>query len=140
VIVPARLDYALLALLSLARAPAERTKVDVIATEHALSRKFLAHTLTTLRDAGMVVTRRGASGGYRLARPASEISVVDVFDALSVSRSPTARPNGHSSTAGSATAWRRIEDVVRTGLGALSIADLATPATPARAPRRSRSS
>lgn len=143
VIVPARLDYALRALLSLTVASTERTKVDVIATDHGLSRKFLAHTLTTLRDAGMVVTRRGASGGYWLARPAHEISVVEVFDAISrVQPAPVAAPsrNGNQAAALSATAWDRIEQSLRAGLGRLTIADLAAPATPVRAPRRSRSS
>jgi Rrf2 family protein len=138
VIVPARLDYAVRAMLSLAQASTERTKVDVIAIEHDLSRKFLAHTLTTLRNAELVVTRRGASGGYWLARPATEIAVVEVFDAISHGEHAyaTAPSDGDDQGAtGSAAAWWRIEQAVRTSLGALTLADLAAAATPGRAPR-----
>ena len=148
VIVPARLDYALRAMVSLALASTERTKVDVIATDHALSRKFLAHTLTTLRDAGMVATRRGASGGYQLARPAAEITVAEVFDAIRGPEPTVARtaPDGSQAAALSTTAWDRIEQTLRAGLGALTLAELtgtgsrATPGSGARrahAPRPS---
>jgi Rrf2 family protein len=127
VIVPARLDYAVRAMVSLALASTERTKVDVIATDHDLSRKFLAHTLTRLRDAGMVATRRGASGGYQLARPAAEISVADVFDAVSPRDVREARTfrNGSQAAALSAAAWNRIEAALRAGLGTLTVAELA---------------
>ncbi len=116
VIVPARLDYALRAMLSLAHASTDRTKIDVIATEHDLSRKFLAHTLTTLRDAGLVVTRRGANGGYWLSRPADQISVVEVFDAISPTEpEAVAAPgaNGHQAATRSAAAWHHIERALR---------------------------
>jgi Rrf2 family protein len=137
VIVPARLDYALRAMLSLAAASADRTKLEVIAGEHGLSRKFLAHTLTTLRDAGLVVTWRGATGGYRLARPASDISVAEVFDAISKVEpaGPTRNRPGASAAARTTQAWSRIERAVREGLGAVTIAELVAPATPGRAPR-----
>jgi Rrf2 family protein len=127
VIVPARLDYALRALVSLALASTERTKVDVIATDHELSRKFLASTLTTLRDAGMVATRRGASGGYRLARPPAEITVVEVFDAISVRVPDTAdaAPTANRAAVRSAAAWSAIEQTMRAGLGSLTLAELA---------------
>jgi Rrf2 family protein len=44
--------------------------------------KFLEGILTQLRRAGLVLSKRGAEGGYRLARPAAEIAVADVFRAL----------------------------------------------------------
>ena len=44
--------------------------------------KFLEGILTQLRRAGLVVSKRGAEGGYRLARPATRIAVADVFRAL----------------------------------------------------------
>ena len=138
VIVPVRLDYALRALLSLSLASTERTKVDVIAADHGLSRKFLAHTLTALRDAGMVATRRGASGGYQLARPPTSITVTEVFDTISGTGPGAAvlPTSANQAAARSEAAWFRIEQVMRTGLGTLTIADLAAPTTPGRAPRR----
>ena len=83
VVVPAQLDYAIRGLVSLALATDDRTKIEVLADEHGLSPKFLAQVLATLRNAGIVLTHRGSDGGYRLARPPEEISVIEVFDLLS---------------------------------------------------------
>ncbi len=136
VIVPARLDYAVRAMVSLALAPTERVKVDVIATDHDLSRKFLAHTLTTLRDRGLVATRRGTSGGYQLARPATEITMTDVFDAISTADRGASVPaqDGSQAAVLSTAAWNRIDQALRGGLGALTVADLAGTSR-GRAPR-----
>jgi Rrf2 family protein len=53
-----------------------------IAAEEAIPRKFLETILAQLRDHGFVDSRRGALGGYRLARPASEIAVADLLRAV----------------------------------------------------------
>ena len=55
----------------------------MIATDHGLSRKFLAQVLVSLRNAGIVDTHRGSDGGYGLARRPDEIRIIEVFDALS---------------------------------------------------------
>lgn len=44
--------------------------------------KFLENILTELRRAEIVATQRGVEGGYRLAKPADEITVADVIRAL----------------------------------------------------------
>jgi Rrf2 family protein len=56
--------------------------VDTLASRQALPRKFLEAILGDLRRAGVVVSRRGPSGGYTLSRPAAEISLGDVFRAV----------------------------------------------------------
>ncbi|MGZ4800516.1 MAG: RrF2 family transcriptional regulator, partial [Acidimicrobiia bacterium] len=71
-VVPAQLDYAIRGLVSLALATDDRTKIEVLAGDHGLSRKFLAQVLVVLRDAGIVSTHRGSDGGYGLARPPEE--------------------------------------------------------------------
>jgi len=53
-----------------------------IAQRHGISKKFLDAILADLRLAGIVVTRKGRSGGYRLARPADVISVGEVLRVL----------------------------------------------------------
>jgi len=57
-------------------------KADVIAHEHGLPFKFLEGILGALRTAGLVMTRRGAEGGYRLARAPQNITVADIVRAL----------------------------------------------------------
>jgi Rrf2 family protein len=79
--IPARVDYGLRALLELARL-GEPATAESIATAQHLPTKFLAAILNDLRRAGLVLSQRGLSGGYRLGRPASEITVADVMRAL----------------------------------------------------------
>lgn len=59
-----------------------------IAERQAISKRYLEHMMTLLRNSGLVVAERGASGGYRLSRPASEIRLDEVFEALEGELSP----------------------------------------------------
>jgi Rrf2 family protein len=80
--VSAKVDYALRALLELAAAPPGPVKGERLATAQGIPPKFLENILTELRRAEIVASQRGVDGGYRLAKPASEISVADVVRAL----------------------------------------------------------
>jgi Rrf2 family protein len=53
-----------------------------IAERQAISKRYLEHMMTQLRNSGLVMAERGASGGYRLGRPASEIRLDEIFEAL----------------------------------------------------------
>jgi len=67
--------YALKALLILAaRVPGEAMPIGEIARTTNIPHKFLEAILLILKRANLVVSARGKSGGYSLARPASEIS------------------------------------------------------------------
>ncbi len=125
VVVPAQLDYAIRGLVSLALATDDRTKIEVLATDHDLSRKFLAQVLVTLRNAGIVTTHRGSDGGYGLARHPADICIVDVFDALSPGLAYEPRPtNGSDAAALTQDAWARLATAVRDSLRRLTLADL----------------
>ena len=82
--ITARLDYATRALFVLAAAPDdELVKSDAIAQQQGLpSKKFLEHILCELRHAGLLTSKRGNLGGFRLARPADEITLADIVYAL----------------------------------------------------------
>jgi len=83
--ISARTDYAIRALLMLAeqahtaQSPNIPVSVDTLASRQTLPRKFLEAILGDLRRAGIVVSQRGPSGGYTLARPAAQISLGDIF-------------------------------------------------------------
>jgi Rrf2 family protein len=81
--VSAKTDYALRAAVELAAAP-EGTPVkgERLATTQSIPLRFLENILLQLRHAGIIESRRGADGGYRLARPAAEISLADVIRAI----------------------------------------------------------
>jgi Rrf2 family protein len=57
-------------------------KGERIATAQAIPLRFLENILMQLRHAGLVESRRGADGGYRLARPAGEVTLADVIRAI----------------------------------------------------------
>lgn len=81
--VSAKTDYAIRAALELAAAPDERpVKGERIATAQAIPLRFLENILMQMRQAGLVESRRGADGGYRLAKPAAEITLARVIRAI----------------------------------------------------------
>jgi Rrf2 family transcriptional regulator, cysteine metabolism repressor len=53
-----------------------------IARRQEISKRYLEHMMTLLRNRGLVVAERGASGGYRLARAPGEIKLSEIFEAL----------------------------------------------------------
>lgn len=77
----ARVDYALRAAAELAAADGGRT-VDQLSTAQQIPSKYLETILGELRRAQILRSQRGPEGGFRLARPAEEISIADVIRAL----------------------------------------------------------
>lgn len=75
--------YGLKALVHLAHLPAGQLAfVNDIASVNNIPKKFLDAILGELRNAGFVQSRKGKGGGYRLARPASDIKVGHVVRVL----------------------------------------------------------
>jgi Rrf2 family protein len=77
--VNAKVDYALRALTELANVAPGPMKAEAIARAQGIPPKFLENILLELRHAGIVLSQRGAEGGYRLGRPANEITLADVI-------------------------------------------------------------
>ncbi len=76
-------DYAVRAMLALSRHPnGELVSVRRIAGEMDIPGRFLPQVMGDLGRAGLVEAATGRSGGYRLSRPPTEISVLDVIDAV----------------------------------------------------------
>jgi Rrf2 family protein len=81
--VSAKTDYALRAAVELAAAPeGAPVKGEKLSRSQSIPLRFLENILLQLRHAGIIESRRGADGGYRLARPASEITLADVIRAI----------------------------------------------------------
>ena len=82
-------EYALRAMVELARRPGERlVPAREIATSQSIPLRFLEQQLAALHKAGLVESFRGAGGGCRLARDPAEIRVADVVDAMEGSLYP----------------------------------------------------
>ncbi|TLY25571.1 MAG: Rrf2 family transcriptional regulator [Nitrospirae bacterium] len=76
-------EYGIMAVLDLALANGSApVQAKAIADRQGIPLRFLEHILSALKHAGLVESARGAHGGYRLAKPASEIRIGDVIQAV----------------------------------------------------------
>ena len=83
--VSAKADYAVRAMVELAAADsseAEPAKGETLATAQAIPLRFLENILGELRVHGLVHSRRGADGGYWLARDAGDVSLAEIIRAV----------------------------------------------------------
>ena len=75
--------YAVLALAELARSDGSGpVPIGELARKREVPVQFLEQLFSTLRRAGILISHRGAKGGYTLARPADQITVLEVVQAL----------------------------------------------------------
>ncbi len=75
-------DYAVRAVLYLARNSDQRTATSVIAEEQRIPPSFLAKIVSQLSIAGLLHTSRGAHGGVTLARDPKDITLLEVIEAI----------------------------------------------------------
>ena len=82
VYISAKVDYAVRALCTLADADGKAVTAEALAKSQNLPAKFLESILNDMRRAGLLLSQRGAEGGYRLSRPAESITVAEVIRPL----------------------------------------------------------
>lgn len=130
--VSARVDYGVRALAELARrSEGQLVTSEELAGVQGLPVKFLESILTQLRRAGLVVSKRGAVGGFRLSRDADQIAIAEVFRALD---GPIAAVRGQAPEdleySGAAEhlgeVWIATRAALRTVLEVVTLADLAS--------------
>ena len=80
--ISARAEYAVRALAELASNGGGPLTVADLAAAQDIPARFLQNILQQLRQRSLVLSQRGADGGYRLARPADEISIADILRAI----------------------------------------------------------
>ncbi len=81
--ISAKVDYAVRAAVELAAATDDKpVKAERIATAQDIPLNFLENILGELRHSGIVRSHRGAEGGFRLAKPAAELTVADIIRAV----------------------------------------------------------
>src|SRR3954471_6174746 len=107
--ISAKAEYACLALLALAQQgpDAPPLRIREIAEAHGIPERYLVQILLQLKGAGLVVSTRGAAGGYRLARPATAISLREVLAAIDGPEEPLREPQGPSAQV-LASVWEHI--------------------------------
>jgi Rrf2 family protein len=81
--ISAKAEYAVRALLVLAADPDKRPiSGEAIARSQNMPPKFVENTLVELRRIGLVASQRGAAGGFKLGRPAEQITIADIIRAV----------------------------------------------------------
>jgi Rrf2 family protein len=134
--ISAKVDYAVRAAVELAAAPDEKpVKAERIATAQGIPLNFLENILGELRHQGIVRSHRGAEGGFRLAKPADQVTVADIIRAV---EGPLASVRGgppeEAAYGGAAEALPRVWIAVRQSLRKVAehvtIADIATGKLP----------
>ncbi|HET9728489.1 MAG TPA: Rrf2 family transcriptional regulator [Acidimicrobiia bacterium] len=143
--ISAKADYAVRAAVELAAAERDGMPVkgEELARNQDIPKNFLENILTELRRAGIVRTRRGAEGGYQLARPAAEVAVADVLRAV---EGPLAAVQGirpdELQYGGAAEAlpevWVALRASLRDVLEHVTLADIARSKLPAAVKQRTR--
>jgi Rrf2 family protein len=134
--ITAKIDYAVRAGAELAAAPkGEWLNAERIGTAQEIPTAFLLNILAVLRAKGLVESRRGVEGGYRLARPASEISVADIIRAIdgplaNISGSLVEDMHYTGAAASLRETWVALRATMRTVLEDVSLESIATGKLP----------
>ncbi|MGL6076025.1 MAG: RrF2 family transcriptional regulator [Fimbriiglobus sp.] len=91
----AKAEYASLAMLELAAqfGDARPVRLTDIAEKHDIPQRFLVQILLQLKTAGLVVSVRGAAGGYQLARSPADITLGDVLGVMDRADAPDLKPS-----------------------------------------------
>ena len=130
--------------------PGEPISLGTIAEAEGLPLAYLEHLVQRLRKAGLVESRRGAHGGYTLARASESISMAEVVRALEGEIAPieciSADPDGTLVCAREGQdghepcptklLWTRVQGSIVRTLNDTTLADLVRPASPRKTPEK----
>lgn len=122
--ISAKVDYSLRELVAIAQAGGSPVKGHQLAAAEGIPPRFLGSTLADLRRAGLVESRRGAKGGYWLARAASTITVAEVIEAVDGELVDVRALPGDAASSTTAI-WQELVRQLTVLLGAVTVADLA---------------
>lgn len=117
-------EYALRAVFDLASQPAEQPiKIAEIARRQAIPQKFLELILASLKQAGFVQSRRGADGGYLLARNPDALTVGEVLRFIEGRANERTRRKGQAQSPFS-DLWQQVDHAVSDILDSTTFAHL----------------
>lgn len=127
-------DYAVVALVRLSVADGVATSPGISAAI-GIPEPTIAKVLKALAGQGLVISTRGAHGGYRLARPLREIAVAEVIVAVDGPIALTSCVDGglgceSQSLCPVAGRWDPVNDAIRQALLGISLEDMATAGVP----------
>jgi len=136
--VSAKADYAVRAAAELAAADDDPVKGEKLAESQDIPLQFLEHILLELKHAGIVRARRGAKGGYWLARKADEVTIADIVRAVEgpiahVQSAPPESIEYRGNAEHLQEVWIAVRASLRTVLEHVTLADLVSGELPSEA-------
>ncbi len=123
-------DYAVVVMTAAARSGDPRLSAGAVSAMTALPSPTVAKIMGQLARAGLLVSTRGVAGGFGLARPAAEISIADIVEAVDGPIAMTLCASGHASDCALEGAcavrphWPLINRSVRAALAAVTLSDI----------------
>jgi Rrf2 family protein len=133
--VSAKADYAVRAAAELAAAEEGPIKGERLAEAQDIPLQFLEHILLELKHHGIVRARRGAKGGYWLAKPADQVTVAEIVRAVEgpiahVQSSPPEAIEYRGNAAHLQEVWIAVRSSLRSVLEEVTLADLVSGELP----------
>ncbi|WP_117214302.1 RrF2 family transcriptional regulator [Allorhizocola rhizosphaerae] len=124
----ARVDYALRAVLELAESGGTApVTADRIARAQEIPPKFCESILLQLRRGGIVYAQRGPEGGYWLAKPVDQMTLLEIIEVID---GPLGSPRAVSGSGPLAKVWAALEDAERRILSEVTIAHVVSGELP----------
>jgi FeS assembly SUF system regulator len=125
-------DYGTVIMTALARHPRQQRTAAELADATHVAVPTVSKILKTLAHEKLLVSNRGAYGGYKLARAPENISMADIISALEgpIALTECAEIQGHCSIQPSCLIganWQRINAAIRGALEGISLADMIAP-------------
>lgn len=122
-------EYGIIALIDLSRNGHQVERVKVIADRQNIPSRFLEQIFTKLRQANIVVGKRGPTGGYRLSESADKITLSRVVNALRPEAKAEDVVNRGNIARVVNSAWGEIEKSFNKTLEKMTLADLSNKAS-----------
>ena len=132
--ITAQEEYGLRCLLRVAKHESgEPIRTQEVASSEGLSLEYAAKLMRTLKKGGFVASTRGSAGGYLLSRPARDITVWQILEALGGpiyeekfcdAHTGSQRDCTHSTDCSIRALWRNMNGILTTALSAITLADL----------------
>lgn len=128
-------DYATVVMTVLATCPDAVLSASELAERAGLEAPTVSKVLKPLAQAGLVDGFRGVNGGYRLARPADRIGLIEIVEAMEgpLGMTECSVHSGQCGIEGSCNVranWRHINDVVTAALRDVTLAQMLQPPSP----------
>lgn len=129
-------DYAVVVMGHMANHSGERLTAPDIADATGIAPATVSQVLKKLNHGGLVLSQRGAHGGYSLQRGATDISVAEIVEALEGPVALTACVDGAEGHCGVETfcpirgGWDRVNTAMRQALESVKLADMLPPMLP----------